>query len=345
MRFIRSRSLIVNLFLLFAVIIFLLQPLEWQITLPNEFWIRQAALFVVWIAIFQVVSRVLVPGYLFKNKQPAFFGLLVGSIILSLFLVKAVELFINYNESMSTIFPKSHKKSPYSIDPIVTFTTILITGVSASVEIVKKWYTDSESRLLLEKDKTASELLFLKAQINPHFFFNTLNNIYSLSRIDSNKAGDAIYTLSHMMRYVLYDTNKDTTISKEVKFISDYIKLMQLRLTEKVVLIFDKPEVNVDHVIAPMLLLPFVENAFKHGLSSTENTKIMISISTSETAVVLEVRNTIVQQQSQNMEESNGIGLINTKRRLDLMYPGKYELDIRPNAPENEYFVRLKLIV
>lgn len=341
---IRNSSFIVNLLLLLAVVLYLLQPLGWQITLPTVFWIRQAGLFVIWIGLFYIISKVLVPALLFKNKQPAFFGFFIASIILTVIAGKIIELSLNYNEVMATaVNPMFKKHNVFSVEPFMVFTTILVAGISACVEIVKKWYTDNESRFQLEQEKTASELSFLKAQINPHFFFNTLNNIYSLNRINAEKAGDAIYTLSHMMRYVLYDTHKDTTVTKEVKFIEDYIKLMQLRLTTKVQVIFNKPDNSFDHTIAPMLFLPFVENAFKHGLSPTDNTCIIINISSTESAVFMEVRNTIVKQNGHIMEESNGIGLVNTKRRLDLMYPGQYDLNINTHTSENEYLVHLKL--
>lgn len=344
---IRNRSYIVNLLLFLGLILFLLQPLSWNMQLPTEFWIRQAGLLVLWVGLFYIVSKVLVPFLLFKNREPAFFLFFIGSVILTILFSKVIEISIDYRSAMAAaagpMFKHFVRKSIYSVDAFLVFTTILIGGISACVEIVKKWYTDNESRLQLEQEKTASELAFLKAQINPHFFFNTLNNIYSLNRINAEKAGDAIYTLSHMMRYVLYETHTTTTVKKEVQFIDDYIKLMQLRLTTKVQIVFNKPQNNLHHTIAPMLFLPYVENAFKHGLSPTENTSILIDISSTDSSVCMEVRNAILEQQSPILEESNGIGLANTRRRLELMYPGKYELNIDTHTAENEYLVHLKL--
>ncbi|MDB5012445.1 MAG: sensor histidine kinase [Daejeonella sp.] len=344
---IRNSSYIVNLLLFLGLIMFLLQPLSWHMQLPTEFWIRQTGLLVLWVGLFYVVSKLLVPYLLFKNREPAFFVFFIGSVLLTVILSKVLEFSINYYDAMAAaikpMFKHFPKQSVFSIDAFMVFTSVLIGGISACVKIVKRWYTDNESRLQLEQEKTASELAFLKAQINPHFFFNTLNNIYSLNRINAEKAGDAIYTLSHMMRYVLYETHTDTTVKKEVQFIEDYIKLMQLRLTTKVQVVFNKPETNLHHTIAPMLFLPYVENAFKHGLSPIENTSILIDISSTESSVCLEVRNSIVEQQSPVIEESNGIGLANTKRRLELMYPGKYELKIDRHTDENEYLVQLKL--
>lgn len=339
----RNRNIIVNLLLLLAIVIYLLQPINWQVQLPDIFWIRQGSLLVIWIGLFYLITKILVPGLLFKNKQPAFFGLFIASIVLTVLIGKVMELALHYHEAMSAVIPFFGKHSKYSIDSFMVFTTIFIAVVSASIEIVKKWNRDNELRLQLEQEKTASELSFLKAQINPHFFFNTLNNIYALNRTNSEKAGDAIYTLSHMMRYILYDTHKDTTVKKEVQFIEDYIKLMQLRLTDKVELVFIKSGINFDHHIAPMFFLPYIENAFKHGISPSKPTRISIQICSDEYGVNLEVRNSLVEQEGQLLEESSGIGLRNTRRRLDLIYPGRYDLKIDPCSAENEYVVQLKL--
>jgi two-component system LytT family sensor kinase len=339
----RYRNIIVNLLLLLAIIIYLLQPINWQVRLPAIFWIRQGSLLVIWIGLFYLITKILVSGFLFKDRQPAFFGLFIFSIVLTVLIGKVMELALNYQEAMSAVIPFFAKHSKYSIDSFMVFTTIFISVVSASIEIVRKWNRDNELRLQLEQEKTASELAFLKAQINPHFFFNTLNNIYALNRINSEKAGDAIYTLSHMMRYILYDTHTDTTVKKEVQFIEDYIKLMQLRLTDKVELVFIKSGISFDHHIAPMFFLPYIENAFKHGISPSDSTRISIQICSDECGVTMEVRNTLVEQEGQLLEESSGIGLRNTKRRLDLIYPGRYQLKIDNHTAEKEYVVLLKL--
>jgi two-component system, LytTR family, sensor kinase len=339
----RNRNIIINLLLLLAIVIYLLQPLNWPVQLPAIFWIRQGGLLLIWVGLFYLITKFLIPAFLFKDKQPVFFGLFVSSIVFTVLVGKVLELALNYHEAMSAVIPFFARHSKYSVDTFMVFTTIFISVVSASIEIVRKWNRDNELRLQLEQEKTASELSFLKAQINPHFFFNTLNNIYALNKTNSEKAGDAIYTLSHMMRYILYDTHQDTTVKKEVQFIEDYIKLMELRLTDKVEVVFIKSGINVDHHMAPMFFLPYVENAFKHGISPSNPTRISIQICSDKCGVSLEVRNTLVEQEGQPVEESSGIGLRNTKRRLDLMYPGRYELNIDTHTAEKEYVVQLKL--
>jgi len=153
---------------------------------------------------------------------------------------------------------------------------------------------------------------------------------------------DAVYTLSHMMRYVIYETKNDLTdLEKEIKFIEDYIKLMKLRLSDDVQIIFEK-QVNLkNHEIAPMLFLPFVENAFKHGISGVHPSYIYVEISQSADELKLEIRNSLFEEQTAQLEDSNGIGIVNTKRRLDLLYPGRYTLSVDRDSNIREFIVNL----
>lgn len=147
------------------------------------------------------------------------------------------------------------------------------------------------------------------------------------------------------MRYVLYETRNDfTTLKKEVTFIEDYIKLMQLRLTEHVQVIFEKPPHLNNVQLAPMLLLPFVENAFKHGISTIHPSYIYISINQNDRFLQIEIRNSVFAEKTGHLEESNGIGLINTQRRLNLLYPMKHELITECDKHTNEFLVKLKLL-
>ena len=224
------------------------------------------------------------------------------------------------------------------------FTIVLVLGISTSIALVQKWQTDATLRAALEQAKTTSELSFLKAQINPHFFFNTLNNIYALTLIDVETAREALHRLSRMMRYVLYETQAGTTLlSKELAFLSDYIQLMQLRLTDKVTVSLTAPDPLHDRPIAPMLLLPFVENAFKHGVSALHPSRIAINVQQQQNRLLLDVCNTVFAEKAPSLEAGNGIGLTNTRRRLDLLYPGQYALQINEHTPAGEYHVHLTL--
>lgn len=345
---IKNTSFIANLLICLALLFIALQPLALDFEMPAVFWIRQFLQLLLWITLYFVVSKIFIPRFLFNDRLPFFFLMIFLSVFFIAAASRLLEISLNVNEAMHAIRRPARVRqqhSAFSIDYFLLFVSILIAGIGASIAIIKKWYADQQSRLLLEQEKITAELSFLKAQINPHFFFNTLNNIYSLNRTDTEKAGDAIYTLSHMMRYVLYDSKNNTTLKKEISFVENYLKLMHLRLTDKVKVSFVPPTGNLDHSFAPMLFLPYIENAFKHGISSTEDTSIYIRISSTKDTVSIEVRNTLVSVKGEIMEESNGIGLVNTKRRLDLLYPGRYQLTIDPHTEDNEYFVSLVLNV
>ena len=231
------------------------------------------------------------------------------------------------------------------------FSTLMTLSTGTIIVAVRKSQQDTllrqEEALLrksLEQQKTDSELSFLKAQINPHFFFNTLNNIYALTMINVESSRQALLKLSRMMRYVLYETQKDAVLlSQQIAFVQDYIELMQLRLTDKVEVIFKRPTPLKEVTIAPMILLPFVENAFKHGVSSLHSSRIFIAIHQKTDNLEIEVRNTVFAEQSKSLEQGNGIGLVNTRRRLDLLYPDRYHLSVNEDTSQNEYQVHLTL--
>jgi sensor histidine kinase YesM len=222
--------------------------------------------------------------------------------------------------------------------------TALVLGIGTSIAVIQKWQKDKQKREELEKEKVTSELSFLKAQIHPHFFFNTLNNIYALTAVDAQLAGKAIHQLSRMMRYLLDGTQTGhTMLSSEIAFVKDYISLMQLRVTDAVTVNVEIPPNLVDVPMAPMIFLPFIENAFKHGVTATEPSHINIIILQKGNILDLTVKNTIVKVNSLSLDTNSGIGLANTKRRLDLLYAGKYKLDINELNANNEYTVHLIL--
>lgn len=330
----------------------LFQPLSWQaslqISLPNEFWIRQAILFFFLVGIFYLNSELLVPKLLFHNKIGLFILMVLLVVFILMPVIKTIEGWLNLPELMHKAFhPDSDepaRRGSHWFDFFLLLLSLLVLGVSTSVKVVQKWQEDVQLRQNLEQQKISSELSFLKAQINPHFFFNTLNNIYALTLSDIETARQALHNLSRMMRYVLYETRKDVTfLSQEIAFLQDYIKLMQLRLTDKVKVTFRHPASLNDMSIAPMMFLPFVENAFKHGVSVQSSSCIFINIEQKGNSIHLEVKNTIFNNKSILLEESNGIGLTNTKRRLDLLYPGKHTLLVDEQAPENSFQVNLKM--
>ncbi|MEX6687434.1 sensor histidine kinase [Danxiaibacter flavus] len=190
----------------------------------------------------------------------------------------------------------------------------------------------------LELINRQSELSFLRAQINPHFLFNSLNNIYSLVYIQSGKALDAIAVLSDLLRYMLYETNEKVSLQKELHYIEQYIALQKLRFDWPVkteIKIAGQPE---SIYIAPLLLIPFVENAFKHGDFSEHADGLSISVSVTQQKIYFHCFN---QKSHLQKDDTGGIGLDNVERRLALLYPGKNKLNIASN--ETHFIVNLEI--
>jgi hypothetical protein len=211
--------------------------------------------------------------------------------------------------------------------------------VSFMLRFVQKWQHDEKEKYVLEKEKSDAELMFLKQQINPHFLFNSLNSIYSLANKKSDLTTEAILKLSGILRYVLYHSEKDLVpLSDEITTIENYIELQRLRLTKKVVLNYDTKGNPETYRIEPLLLMPIFENAFKYGVDSISESFIDIHFEILNGKMYLHLANKIVPQKEKSDEES-GIGLKNIKRRLELLYPDKYNLYIE----EQEQVFSLKL--
>jgi two-component system, LytTR family, sensor kinase len=337
----------------FGMLLFFFQPLSWNVTLPYQLWIKQSIIFGLLVIAFYLNSELIVPHFLLTNKTVAYLLIVVGVAAVMVFLNGYVDRWLQLPQLMDAAFHKDglphrhrHLHSEWEMGMIAPMigTCALVLGISTSITVMEKWQKDRLVHQEMEQDKISSELSFLKAQINPHFFFNTLNNIYALTLVNADTSRKAIHQLSRMMRYVLYDTQNSTTqLSQEIAFVKDYISLMQLRLTDVVKVDFSSPASLKDLAIAPMIFLPFIENAFKHGVSATQPSNISLSIEQNNTVVELKVVNTIIKEQSNNLEEGSGIGLNNTRRRLDLLYPGKHILMINEDAAENTYSVHLTL--
>ena len=331
---------------LLGYLLFFSQSFNSEIRLPNIFWIRQVIFFGMMVGTFYLNAQVLVPRILLRDQTGRYLLALTGVVALILLALGTMEYSFNLPILMHRAFHPDGKGQPkfYTWIQPGLFMILLVLGISTSIALLQKWQTDANLRLALEQAKTTSELSFLKAQINPHFFFNTLNNIYALTLLDVETAREALHRLSRMMRYVLYETQSGTTLlSKELSFVSDYIQLMQLRLTDKVTVTLKSPEPLHDQPIAPMLLLPFVENAFKHGVSAMHPSRIHIAIQQQQNKLLLDVHNTVFIEKAPSLETGNGIGLTNTRRRLDLLYPDHYALQINEHTPAGEYHVHLTL--
>lgn len=208
------------------------------------------------------------------------------------------------------------------------------------LRFAQDWFNLEAKRREVENEKLMAELRFLKAQINPHFLFNTLNNLYYLAFTNSPNTTEVIAMLSQMMRYMIYDSNHSRVpLSKEIEYMENYISLEKLRLNEPVKINFEVQGRVEGHEIVPLILITFLENAFKHGISSnTKDAFIDVRINLNEKNCIYTVENSKLATKT---EGQSGIGLQNVKRRLDLSYPNNHELTIK-DTPES-YWVELKL--
>ncbi|GAA4496425.1 histidine kinase [Hymenobacter ginsengisoli] len=344
---------------LLALALLILQPMQGRVVLPVQYWVRQGALLALWISAFYATTRVSVPRLLLRGRTSWFVLALAATVAGILLLSRVIDSTLHLSDLMHQAFHAAEQAerragpaaAPHPrgsrFDLVGLLITLLVLGIGTAITVVQHWQQEARLRERLDQQRTEAELSLLKAQINPHFFFNTLNNIYSLTLIDGERARAALHRLSRMMRYVLYDTaSGHAQLSQEVAFIQDYITLMQLRLTDRVQVTFEHPEPVREVLIAPMILLPFVENAFKHGVAATAPSCIYIGLR-QPTAQQLEidVRNTLLPTAGTDLAGSNGIGLTNTQRRLDLLYPGRYSLQVTPKTPANEFEVKLKILI
>jgi LytS/YehU family sensor histidine kinase len=216
--------------------------------------------------------------------------------------------------------------------------------IASAIKILKLWIEERYKRMELEIQNQSSELALLRNQINPHFLFNTLNNIHTLITKDSNKAADALMRLSDIMRYMLYETNTELVpLENEIEYIQSYIELQKLRLANPQKVIFDARNTNSGFLIAPMLLIPFIENAFKHSEKNSNTAPISIKLESNAQIFRFELSNPIRDKQNESLDSAGGIGLKNVNRRLELIYPNRHSLNI--SSLNNIFNVQLTLNV
>jgi hypothetical protein len=226
-----------------------------------------------------------------------------------------------------------------------TSTSAFLIFFSLGLRVLERQSKIEKLQEEMEMEKVNSELALLKNQISPHFFFNTLNNIYSLISISPEDSGNAILRLSKLMRYLLYESEQGKTmLSQELEFITNYIDLMKLRTSDKVSLAVSLPEKYDDREIAPLLFVPFIENAFKHGISYREKSFIEISMETEGNSIIFRCSNSIHQSREKETNGNrSGIGLENVKKRLSLLFPSRHNLKISKNEKRYDVYLELNL--
>lgn len=286
-----------------------------------------------------------IPRLLLQMKYEQFFLYVLATIILGGFLFRAVVFYVvlplRYEPVLLGTFEywDGYKiaMNGLEINMLIIFTS--------SIKILKHWYQTEQHTRNLEREKLEAELKFLKAQIHPHFLFNTLNNLYSLTLKKSDYAPEVVLKLSGLVNYMLYYTREqEVPLAKEIESIHNYIALEKIRYGKELEIAFDVSGNIGGSMISPMLLLPFVENSFKHGVSDEIKEKwIIINLNVNQHYLTLKVENSKSSRPLPYTEKeyAGGIGLRNVRRRLELLYPDQYELKIFDE--ENSYLIILKL--
>lgn len=221
------------------------------------------------------------------------------------------------------------------------FSFFMICGLAVSVKLLKKWYYENNRSRKIEKEKLSMELDMLKAQVHPHFLFNTLNNLYALTLMRSERAPLAVSHLADLLRYMLYECNeREVPLEKELAVLKKYMELEKLRYGDRIDLSFSATGDVHRLKIAPLILLPFVENSFKHGASEQlEKCWVNLHVHADGGNFTFNLSNSRTTQPAK--ENAGGIGLQNIRKRLELMYPGRYTMTV--NQEEEMYAVKLQL--
>lgn len=283
----------------------------------------------------------LIPVFLQKGRYAYY----ILSLLLAIVPIVLLEAYVEYQHFYNTrelqgniLIPKLLFLSFLNVFTMVMLTTGLKFG--------KAYFVQRQEKEILEKEKLQSELRFLKSQINPHFLFNTLNNLYSLTLKKSDRAPELVLKLSEMMRYMLYDSNEPKVLlEKEVNCVRNYIDLEKIRQGGGTQISLSIEGTVNGQTIAPLLFIPFLENSFKHGVnSSIEDAWVNIALEVEGKQLQLLVENSKPTGNVATANKSNsGIGLQNVKRRLDLLYPGRHELNIDDKPDTYKTLLKLDL--
>lgn len=277
-----------------------------------------------------------------EKKKFILFGVLVlihsvfyGFLIyLSYYIINPYPEFYDFTKQPILNFPKILTK---------TISDYTLPIMASAIIIFKKWYLDEMKNKKLKEEKLSAELNFLKSQVHPHFLFNTLNNLYALTLLKSDKTSDIVLKLSDLLDYMIYKSNADfVPLTRDLEILKGYIQLERIRYNERLDFKLEMIGEPGRHEIAPLILLPFIENCFKHGASNDRSKPtIHIRLEIEESFLSLQAVNSIPAVANLDESETTGIGLVNVKRRLELIYPGQHELKL--SSEDNIFRVELKI--
>ena len=318
----------------------------------------------VWIVLFAIHNFLLAPLLIIKRRTWLYTALVVVLLVATMFTLSAIRPSHSKKRPAPQRYeccehncmnaemmaskqqpPPMREGGPLMMfgpgEMVAFFGGLLLMGMNLGVKLYFRSQEATKAITQIEKHALERQLQYLKYQVNPHFFMNTLNNIHALVDIDPERAKASIVELSKLMRYVLYEgNNRLTPLSREVQFLRNYVQLMSMRYTGNVSICLDVPEVLPDSMLPPLLLVIFVENAFKHGISYRTKSFVEISLQPHGDRLLFSCRNSRPEiKHDENMK--GGVGLSNVRRRLDLLFPGNYTLDIKEQ--EDTYTVYLDI--
>ena len=311
-------------------------------TINNDYWYSLKSNLIEFplnIVITYFTIYYLIPKYILKKKYLQFFLLFIFS--LALFYLTRTGL--NYILVTENIWPEAQgNQEPFTVIHIVELVigAIYVIALVSAIKLTYDWVNEKKRNDDLQRMQLETELNFLKSQIQPHFFFNTLNNLYALVIKQSPNAPNVVMKLSEIMQYVLYEVKEPKiSLMKSINYLYSYLELEKLRYGDRV-----KSEISIDGSIddieiPPLLFLPFIENCFKHGTKHHEDIKVRIDFVVKDNFLYFTVANNFVKQDENTAK--HGIGLKNVERRLQLLYGSGYSLKTRSKG--NEYIVNLKL--
>ncbi|WP_316634204.1 sensor histidine kinase [uncultured Flavobacterium sp.] len=331
----------------FFILTSLIQFYESPFRINNDFYVQ----WFTGIILFYLNYFYLVPALLLQKKYWLYFVFVL--VLIAVFMIIRINYFIPEFRHLRTsnimpprampidpnTFPKGKQirfemRQPlfFKVGPSLFY--ILIITISAAIRTLTEFYNNQQNKLIAETHRTNTELIYLRKQTNPHFLFNSLNSIYSLAHKKSDLVPDAIVTLSELMRYMLYETdNKTVALEKEINYIQNYIELQKLRLNNIEDIVINVHGDTKNKFIEPLLLISFVENAFKYGTDYKGAAHVKIKIIILENSLDFWIENTI--ENYIKDPENSGIGLVNIQNRLDLLYPDAHELTI---TQDNQYY-------
>jgi len=332
--------------LLFWLAYYILRVSSYLERYPNTPQVQFFELFAKVIAVY--INLYILMPYLLKKKKNLLYGL---SFLLNLAICGIIQTEVIRQMMRAGIYelPEYVLYSAHKTSSVV-FTIFVVIAYTTIIKVLKEAYQTQQINQQINQERLENELKFLKSQINPHFLFNALNNLYSLILMQSNKAKDVVLKLSDLLSYMLYETNQQLVpLAKDVEYLQGFIELEKLRFGDELT-VETHFEGDLAHTyLPPMLLVSLVENAFKHSIGDEDTlVNIRIALHCTNQQLVFEVENSLPPAPNGDTADDpttgskkSGIGLRNVQRRLELLYPNKHTLEI--HSTENTYLVKMSV--